>query len=339
MERELTGRTGRGAVRILAACCLACVAPAAAQDRAKEPDRPATPASGFEIPLGTETVEFFAEGNPAAGSPLVVSLHRNESAAFPVVREILAGQPGRFIGIRTPGDRRLHLKGGSRAFSIDPNRIFSRAGIEADLRKFSFYREDVAREIEAFAAEYLRRTGLAPGVAVIAVHNNTDGGYSLESYRKGGSEAAAAAEVHRVEAIDPDDFVLVTHPRHFAALKEAGYNVILQDNAAAPDDGSLSVHCGRRGIDYFNVEAEFGSRDEQERMLRAAFALASGKPPPPPKLPVARPIESGAVPIAPRPAGGGPAPSGEAPANPGEPAGKPVPRPGIRIFPPKRKDP
>lgn len=333
MERELTGTIP---VRIVAAGWLVLALPLAAQDRPRESNRAPAPASGFEIPLGESSVEFFVEGDPSVNSPLVISLHRNENTAFPVVREILAKEPGRFIGIRTPGERRLNLKGGSRAFSIDPNRLFSRAGIEADLRKFSFFKEEIAREIETFAAGYVKRTGLAPGRVVIAVHNNTDGGYSLESYRKGGAEEAAAAEVHRVEAIDPDDFMLVTHPRHFTALKEAGFNVILQDNAGAPDDGSLSVYCGRQGIEYINVEAEFGSREEQERMLRAAFALAAGKAPAAAKLPVARPIESGAVPITPRPAGGDPAPSGDAP----EPsAGKPVLRPGIRILGPKRKEP
>jgi hypothetical protein len=333
VERELKKRLAAWG---LAAAWLALIVPVTAQERPKEVNRAASRAAGFEIPLGKERVEFFVEGDPSVKSPLVVSLHRNENTAFPIVRGILASEPGRFIGIRTPGDRRLNLKGGSRAFSIDPNRIFSRAGIEADLRKFSFYKEEIAREIETFASEYVKQTGLAPGMVVIAVHNNTDGGYSLESYRKGGIEEAAGAEVHRVEAIDPDDFVLVTNPRHFSALKEAGFNVILQDNAGAPDDGSLSVYCGKQGIEYFNVEAEFGSREEQERMLRAAFALAAGKAPAAAKLPVARPIESGAVPIAPRPNGGDPVPSGVAPA-PME--GKPVLRPGIRILTPKRKDP
>jgi hypothetical protein len=325
VERELTGTIP---VRILAAGWLVLALPLAAQDRPRESNRAPAPVSGFAIPLGSERIEFFVEGDPSVKSPLVVSLHRNENTAFPVVREILASEPGRFIGIRTPGERRLNLKGGSRAFSIDPNRLFSLAGIEADLRKFSFFKEEIAREIETFAAEYVKRTGIAPGRVVIAVHNNTDGGYSLESYRKGGAEEAAAAEVHRVEAIDPDDFMLVTHPRHF--------NVILQDNAGAPDDGSLSVYCGKRGVDYLNVEAEFGSREEQERMLRAAFALAAGHAPAPAKVPVARPIESGAVPITPRTGRGDPAPSGVPPA-PME--GKPVLRPGIRILTPKRKIP
>jgi hypothetical protein len=334
VERELT--TGTRRIWLVAACGLALVAVSVAQERSKE-SIPAT-VSGFEIPLGDERVAFFVEGDPSVNGPLVISLHRNESTAFPIVRELLAARPGRFIGIRTPGDRRLNLKGGSRAFSIDPNRIFSRAGIEADLRKFSFFKEEIAHGIETFASEYVKQAGLAPGRVVIAVHNNTDGGYSLDSYLKGGAEEAAAAEVHRVEAIDPDDFVLVTHPRHFAALKEAGFNVILQDNAGAPDDGSLSVYCGKQGIDYFNVEAEFGNRDEQARMLRAAFALAAGEALAPAKLPVARPIESGAVPITPRPTGGDRVPPGDGVETPEAPAGKPLKRPGIRLLSPKRPD-
>mgnify|MGYP000937309093 CR=1 FL=1 len=84
------------------ALLLALGAPAVAQEGGKETSRPGDAPAGFAISLGKERVEFFVEGNPAVKSPLVVSLHRNESTAFPIVREILSSQQGRFVGIRTP---------------------------------------------------------------------------------------------------------------------------------------------------------------------------------------------------------------------------------------------
>lgn len=290
----------------------------------------------FELPLGSEKIEFFDQVSPVEGkAPLVISLHRNESVAFPLLRNILQEYPGRFIGIKTPGSRRLSLKGGgSKAFTIDPNRIFSEAGIERDLKQFSFFSPEVAGEIKSFATAYLEKIKMDRGTTVIAVHNNTDEGYSIESYRNGGSEAAAGAEISVNPDWDADDFILVTHPEHFQSLKEMQFNVVLQDNASAPDDGSLSVYCGRAGINYFNVEAEFGHSDEQDRMLRAVFALATGikrapaGPVPGAAVPVSKPIKSNAVKLD--------NPPRTAPAEPGErEKTDPQPKPGLRLFRPK----
>ncbi len=291
----------------------------------------------FEVPLGSEKIEFFYQVSPVEGkAPLVISLHRNESLAFPLLRDLLHEYPGRFVGIKTPGSRRLSLKGGgSKAFTIDPNRIFSEAGIERDLKQFSFFNPEMAREIKSFSVAYLEKIKLAKGVTVIAVHNNTDGGFSLDSYLKGGSESEAAAEVFHGPGWDPDDFILVTHPDHFRALKELRFNVVLQDNARAPDDGSLSVYCGKEGIDYLNVEAEFGHSAEQDRMLRAVLSLATGikREPPVPKegggaIPVARPIKSNAIKLDNPPA--------SPPVVPGKAADdEPKPRTGLRLLKPK----
>lgn len=291
----------------------------------------------FEVPLGSEKIEFFYQVSPVEGkAPLVISLHRNESLAFPLLRDLLREYPGRFVGIKTPGSRRLSLKGGgSKAFTIDPNRIFSEAGIERDLKQFSFFSPEMAREIKSFSVAYLERIKLAKGATVIAVHNNTDGGFSLDSYLKGGSESEAAAEVFHGPGWDPDDFILVTNPDHFRALKELRFNVVLQDNGRAPDDGSLSVYCGKEGIDYFNVEAEFGHSAEQDRMLRAVLSLATGikRELPAPNggggaIPVARPVKSNAIKLD--------NPPQLPPVAPGKAAeDEPKPRTGLRLLKPK----
>jgi hypothetical protein len=49
------------------------------------------------------------------------------------------------------------------------------------------------------------------------------------------------------------------------------YNVILQNNATAYDDGSLSIYFGRKNKSYVNVEAEHGKSDEQLKMLMLAI--------------------------------------------------------------------
>ena len=93
--------------------------------------------------------------------------------------------------------------------------------------------------------------------------------FSVLAYAKGGIYAHEAAKVHVARDKRPDDFFFVTEPALFEALKGRGYNTVLQDNAHATDDGSLSVRCAKDGIRYVNVEAQHGHLDAQRDMLRA----------------------------------------------------------------------
>jgi D-alanyl-D-alanine dipeptidase len=119
---------------------------------------------------------------------------------------------------------------------------------------------------------------MGEGVAIIiALHNNTEAEYSVSSYAAGGpleKEAAAVAIATNADdksPRDPDDFFFVTDRRLFDALAARNWNVVLQDNERATDDGSLSVLCGMKGIPYINVEAQHEHRDVQESMLNAAL--------------------------------------------------------------------
>src|SRR5690606_12947186 len=106
------------------------------------------------------------------------------------------------------------------------------------------------------------------GRVVVALHNSTNGRYSLASYQAGGQFARDAAEVHAEPGQDPDNFFLVTSQRLFTVIKSEGFNVVLQSRAVS-DDGSLSVWAARKGVVYINVEAENGHQTTQVRMLES----------------------------------------------------------------------
>lgn len=103
----------------------------------------------------------------------------------------------------------------------------------------------------------------------MTLHNNSEGEYSAASYLPEGELALDAAAVHLPPEADPDDFFFVTDPDLFAGLAEEGFTVVLQNNARATDDGSLSVWAARQGIPYVNVEAQHGHRERQIEMLEA----------------------------------------------------------------------
>ncbi len=83
----------------------------------------------------------------------------------------------------------------------------------------------------------------------------------------------AAANVHETTSRSPGDFFYVTDARFFEWFKARDFNVMLQDNANVPDDGSMSVYFAQRGIPYVNIEAHNDHFDEQIDMVRAARAM------------------------------------------------------------------
>ncbi|MBK8927556.1 MAG: hypothetical protein IPM74_17060 [Crocinitomicaceae bacterium] len=67
--------------------------------------------------------------------------------------------------------------------------------------------------------------------------------------------------------MDPDDFIFTTDKNLYDHLSQLPVNIILQDNDNCKDDGSLSVYCGRKGIPYVNIEAEYGHLTEQVKLI------------------------------------------------------------------------
>jgi len=217
------------------------------------------------VPLGKGNVRFEVIESPVRGpGPLFISLHSNELNSVAAARQSIRSHAGTLILIDAGGKRRLSFDSGK---SIDPNRVFSNKGVARDLNRFGSYTPAAEKAATAFGSGVIRKLKISKGRPVIALHNNTNGGYSIISYEAGGSESAATAEVFHSPQRDPDNFFLVTEERLYQALKEAGYNVVLQNNRAAPDDGSLSVYCGKKGITYINVETESGDSKTSRIML------------------------------------------------------------------------
>ena len=145
--------------------------------------------------------------------------------------------------------------------------MFTDVGAEASLHRFGAYSDSAFAVVRRFADELIEAYDLAALSVVVTLHNNTEGTYSAKSYAEGGEYEEDAADVFIVEGSDPDDFFFVTDRGIFEKLKAGGFNVVLQDNDRATDDGSLSVFCGQHDIPYVNVEAQRGHLEAQIRML------------------------------------------------------------------------
>src|SRR5205085_11333392 len=134
---------------------------------------------------------------------------------------------------------------------IDPNRLFSRAGADASLKRLN---PDLTPDrLEAALAtldrgrERLVHALLPPrGGLLVALHNNSEG-YSVKD------EVPISEETSLRQPDDPHAFFLCTDARDFAVLKSSPYNVVLQ-HAPKDDDGSLSRLAAARGVRYVNLE-------------------------------------------------------------------------------------
>ena len=210
-----------------------------------------------EYKLGDTPVKIAVTGS---GTYAFVALHENESTSVKAARALGVGK---LVELKHGGRRNVSFKLAEKKYSIDPNRMFTDIGIKRNLKP---YDTEAHKAVQGLAGEVVRRIS---GRAVVALHNNTNGAYSITSYVSG-NERGNAADVHVNPDHDPDDFFFVTDRRMFAIIKAADYNVVLQSGGAT-DDGSLSVYCARKGIVYINVEAQSGHLAVQTEMLRAVL--------------------------------------------------------------------
>jgi len=224
--------------------------------------------------LGDTRVGITVHAYPNEGNHVFVQLHDNETTAEAVTTDLLRTEGGMMVQVENNGQRLLRFGLGGREYRFDPNRIFTDAGIRKSLQLYGPYSAEAHREVSGLARALLKT--FPKQATVIAVHNNTDGAYSVASYR--GSRRKDAAAVHLQPGMDSDDFIYSTDSLLFDSCRKAGFNAVLQHNQAVEDDGSLSVYFGRLGGRYVNIEAQHGHEAVQRRMIVFLLRILEGVP-------------------------------------------------------------
>lgn len=204
---------------------------------------------------------------------VLCNLHDDENTSIQAGLKLLEHHAGRLVEVRHSGERNVTFQLGGKPYLFDPNRIFTPQGIRKTLADLSAWDEAAQQTVASFAESLLRYYQLETCRVVVALHNNTEGRYSVLNYLPSHDLAGDAAEVFIQPSRDTDDFFFVTDRRWFEALKQARMNVVLQDNQHVTDDGSLSVYCGKRNIPYVNVEAQHEHLEQQVEMLETLLKL------------------------------------------------------------------
>jgi hypothetical protein len=187
-------------------------------------------------------------------------IHGNEETARQVLTRHIEAHEGVAYVIQNH-TRNVAIESGQ----LDPNRMFSRVGAEANLRRLN--PDWQPERLQAALAQLDRgRQSLVrallppPGGLIVALHNNSSG-YSVTD-----EEPISDAKSIR-EPANPHAFFLCTDPADFKLLSTSGYNVVLQQHGPKEDDGSLSRLAAARGIRYVNLEVGMGHSGRQKEML------------------------------------------------------------------------
>jgi hypothetical protein len=220
----------------------------------------AAKSSTKEIILGDTKIAF--EVIRHGQGPVFVALHENETTAIAVAKKLVPAARGTLIVLRHRGERYVTFTLGGDTYQFDPNRIFTAQGIRQTLKGGSA--PEAVAAVRALAQAIVSEIGNRP---IVALHNNTNGLYSLLSYLPGYKYSGDAQSVHQVVGQDPDDFFFTTEESFYDMAQESGFNVVLQSNRVT-DDGSLSVYSSVHGLRYVNVEAEHGHAEVQLGMLQ-----------------------------------------------------------------------
>lgn len=195
------------------------------------------------------------------------NMHDNENTSVEAALSVLAKYGGKIIEFDAQKTREIKFEINNKTYSIDPNRIYTESGIHYTLNYYNNFSESAFSAINKFQNEITQNYFSDSNQIVIALHNNTDGSYSILSYTKGRENENDASKVNINKEWDPDDFFFVTDEIIFKELIKYDANVALQNNKTVTDDGSFSVYCMNKNITYVNVEAQHSHLKEQTKML------------------------------------------------------------------------
>jgi hypothetical protein len=189
-----------------------------------------------------------------------VVIHGNEETARQVLTAHMRAHQG-IAHVIEGQTRHVPIEGGQ----IDPNRMFSRIGAEASLRRLNpeWEAERIGKALAVLDRGRERLVNALfppPGGLTIALHNNSQG-YSVRD-----EQPISDAESIR-EPGNPRAFFLCTDESDFLKLAASPYNAVLQKKTPPQDDGSLSRLAAARAVRYVNVEVALGQSSRQKEML------------------------------------------------------------------------
>lgn len=197
-----------------------------------------------------------------------INLHDDEQSSVEAAQNLLKKEGGLLIKFENNRKRNIRFRLKGRYYTFDPNRMFSGEGASQSLKELGRVSNDAVKEVEKLGQRIVQFIPENPS-CVVALHNNTEGRFGVNSYRPGSSIAGNAKIFYENPDDDPDDIFFTTDSILYHRLSNEKFNSIWQDNMNVRRDGSLSVYCGERNIRYVNCETQHGKTEKYLTMLLA----------------------------------------------------------------------
>lgn len=227
--------------------------------------------------LGSSTIGIAVYKYNNNPNVVMINLHDDEATGVEVSKQVLRETGGTLIKIRNDSMRLVKFKLNGKTYTFDPNRIFTQKGIEESLKLYNkSYSPEAVQKIKGFAAYILSKIP-KNNATLIALHNNHYGDYSIDAYDSTGNLSVDSRETYIDSIRMTDDFFITTDEIIYNKIRSYGFNVALQNNFFADDDGSLSVYYGKQNKSYVNVETEHGKPEVQFNMLMTVINLPKRK--------------------------------------------------------------
>ena len=88
------------------------------------------------LKIGQADVKFEIVENKC-DTIIFVNLHHNEQTSIAAIKQVLKKSKGKFYGLQSGKKRELTVFSNSKKISFDPNRIFTKNGIEKTLKNYN----------------------------------------------------------------------------------------------------------------------------------------------------------------------------------------------------------
>jgi hypothetical protein len=226
--------------------------------------------------LGERVIQIKTYQYGSSRDIVYINLHDDEITSVNAAKRLLQMESGVLIRIDNFKTRNIRFKLEGKYYTFDPNRMFSRVGIIQTLTMFGRVSMKAVDEVDKFAKRVLDLIPPKPA-CIIALHNNSNGKFSINSFLPGQLREHDAKDLSINKDEDPDDIFLTTDSILFRKLADDQYNSIYQDNENAKKDGSLSIYCGEKSIRYVNCETEHGHDIQYQQMIQLVSRHAQEK--------------------------------------------------------------
>jgi hypothetical protein len=241
------------------------------QDSATHPPADSVPPLIYEFQLADTSVIFHWHYLNNSRLMFLV-IHDDENTSSEIAFKTMGRYNASMVEMKNDNKYLYSFSFENQPYQFNPNRIFSFEGIRNTVGKFGRDNKKLCESISLLSSQ-ITGTFFLDQDFIVALHNNTDQGFSILSYQTDSILKRSAENVFINPELDPDDFFLVINPEHFNILRQTGFNVVLQSSDLSEDDGSLSFWCLKNGIPYVNLEAEHFHYLEQYWMLDLLYDL------------------------------------------------------------------